>query len=284
MKVISKLLKKKFKIVNYFNLKNNLKYNNLNLYINHVFFKRQRVIKLHSNYTDFIIDQLSIKRKKLNLRTFRNKYINIRYRQVVYLNWYRKNLKYFFNIQRRVKVLTKFCLKFKKHTYSIFKLMRKFELRLINVILRSKIVTLFSDAQYLILNGFICVNNSVTYDINYILKKGDKLNILFNKKHHINYREQFSSVITKYYRMWPYLYIISENNKYPARTKSNLTAKWLVKTIWTESDIPKYLEIDFITMSLIIVYEPSTILDILPYYYSHFKLFGLRLYNWRFRF
>jgi hypothetical protein len=57
---------------------------------------------------------------------------------------------------------------------------------------------------------------------------------------------------------------------------------WSLNLIWKKLDIPKYLEIDFLTMTIFVLYKPLHIKDIFPYYLLYTKFLTSRCYNWRF--
>nr|QIB71989.1 ribosomal protein S4 [Gruberia lanceolata] len=276
---LRKLINKKKQYHNYFNLNNNIKYLNLNTYFKSIFSTKietnnvfSRHFKNKSNFNSLGINRVS------------NKFIDLKHRQIMTIKSYRADLKYLFFIKKKEHYISKFCLKFKNKLYSNFNFLKYFELRLINVLLRVHFVHLLKDARFLIKNGFVLVNNKVVFNENYILKLGDKVNILFNKSFYVLYRECFSSSITRYYRMWPYIFTNFRNMNNASKEKTKIIPYWVTKSLWSEESVPKYLEVDYITMSFFIIYEPKTILDIFPYYYLNFKLNAVRLYNWRFYF
>ena len=54
----------------------------------------------------------------------------------------------------------------------------------------------------------------------------------------------------------------------PYKTQPTSTRKWIIKSLWMTTDIPKFLEVDFITNTIFIIYEPISYKDIFPFFFS----------------
>jgi hypothetical protein len=50
--------------------------------------------------------------------------------------------------------------------------------------------------------------------------------------------------------------------------------------LWLLPQFPKFLEVDYLTMSLIVLYNPIAIQDISPIHNKAIKVLNLRMYNW----
>jgi hypothetical protein len=66
------------------------------------------------------------------------------------------------------------------------------------------------------------------------------------------------------------------------KQRSNLVPDWVFTTKYDFSDIKPFMEVDYFTLSLFVVYEPYIL-----YYYPPTKLFSpnisiYRLYNWKY--
>jgi hypothetical protein len=66
------------------------------------------------------------------------------------------------------------------------------------------------------------------------------------------------------------------------KTKSHLLPKWILFSKNSFSDVSKYLEIDYFTLSVFILYEPFLWSDINPFTYVDTKFGVINLYNWKY--
>ena len=167
-------------------------------------------------------------------------------------NIFKKNKKIEFYMNRFLKKISK--VKFSNY-------LNIFEFSIINVLLNSNFFLNKNDIFFFIKNKFVFVNNKIVSNGNYVLKNGDVVNICFNKYYYFLYRKYLNNLT---------LNLNKYNNFYK---KNNFNLKndfnFVNKIIFLKNDVPNYLEVDYISMSLILLYNNV----------SNYNCFDLKLLN-----
>lgn len=218
---------------------------------------------------------LSIDRKNINN-------INVQSKHKHLLKFHRNNYNSTFETKFRSYRLTKVFLELSKIRGNFLARFFKMELVLVNILLRVKFAYNISDSSWLIKNGHIFINSVVCYNINYQIKKGDLINLAIFIPNYVNYRFYLSNEITRFCRMWTTYYKFLEIKQKPYKTQPTSKKKWLIKSFWNNSDIPKFFEVDFLTLSIIVVYSPLSNKDIYALFLNEFKLSFIKYYNWKY--
>ena len=153
--------------------------------------------------------------------------------------------------------MNRFLKKISKVTFINY--LNLFEFSIKNVLLNSGFFLNRNDVYYFLKNKFVFVNNKIISDVNYTVKKNDIVNIYFNKYYYFLYRKYLNNLnLNKY-------------NFFFKKVSSNLKNdfSYINKLISLKNDVPNYLEVDYISMSLILLYK-----DIYTY-----NCFDLKLVN-----
>ena len=66
------------------------------------------------------------------------------------------------------------------------------------------------------------------------------------------------------------------------KTKSHVYPDWILYEQNVEDDVSKYLEIDFFSLSILIIYEPFFINDLNLHNLYHVKHNVINMYNWKY--
>lgn len=140
----------------------------------------------------------------------------------------------------------------------------------------------FTDSNFLIENGYVFINGVVCYNIYTILNIFDRIQLLNYNEEYIYHRFLISNNITKKARMWFTIQKLYLTRGKQFKTQPNLRKKWPIKIIWQLMDIPRFVEVDFITYTAIILYKPFSHLDIFKFFREDFKPELLRMYNWKY--
>jgi len=153
-------------------------FNNINYYNN--FFKNYNFYK----YNDLSNLELTIDSKNIDIKS--NLFS-------IYKN-NRNNLAFFLqkNFLRQIK-FNKFVKNFIKLSYT--RILYYIEFKLMNVLVKSNYFSNYKDAYFFIKNGFVLVNNKVNFNINYLVKIGEIIKIVFDKYYYLYYRERLNDII-----------------------------------------------------------------------------------------
>jgi len=177
--------------------------------------------------------------------------------------------------------LTKYLLKYNKflkfHTFLII------ELQLFNILLKTKIFPDSNSIETFIDNGLIFINNLICKNKYTPLFIGDFIQLIINIKYYILYKWYLNWTIQKKIR----LKIKSKKKLNPAslpddKQKSYTLPNWILTNKDYNNDIPKYLEVDYQTLSVMIIYEPLLWEEINPYNFLETKFGIINLYNWKY--
>lgn len=251
------------------------------------FKKSNLFVKTLITNTDFFI-KLNIKNYKYNLFTKSNSKkltlppkINITSRQISVLKQARLRIYNFYHKKSRNYKLTKFFLKLSGATNSINWLVN-WEFKLINILLRSKISRSYKQSLELIFCGYVFVNGVINTNKNHIVIKGDLIQIPINTNWFLRDRVQtnFFNLFLKDLRKY-----VKKNRLFSDRYSLKFSRgerSWLVENLRNFSKTPVYMEVDYSTLSIIILKQAVNFDEVLPVYINTFKPITSRLYNWRY--
>ena len=177
--------------------------------------------------------------------------------------------------------LTNYISKYKK--FIKFKTFIFVEMSLVNILIRSRFLTDHDSCKFLINNGLIFLNGLICTNPNFQLYVGDFLQLMINVKYYILYKWFANLVIKKKYKMRN---LIRKKSK-PSfsnedKKKSYHYPKWILFNKNLTDDVAKFIEIDFFSLSLIILYEPFLWSDLNFYNIIDQKFGIINLYNWKY--
>jgi hypothetical protein len=177
--------------------------------------------------------------------------------------------------------LTKYILMFNK--ISGFTLLKKFELNILNILIRSRFFLNFNVIQTFINNNFIWINGFQVNNIHFQLYLNDFIQINISWKYFIYFKWLLNLSKLKFNKInWKYN-IKLFNLKYRIKKFKMIKApKWIESNIYLYLDIPNYLEVDFLSLSIYIIYEPYNNKDINNLYLQFFSFNIMNLYNWKY--
>jgi len=112
---------------------------------------------------------------------------------------------------------------------------------------------------------------------------GDIVQVVISLNYYIIYRWLTNWYFQHTLKLTKYIQYRSNKSRYDlSKQKSSKYPDWLFRSIGRHSDIPKYLEVDFFTLSSFMIYDPIQSLD-----QSFVTLLENReriydMYNWKF--
>jgi hypothetical protein len=249
-------------------------------------FKQYRILKnLKKNFNFLNTNWFNLKKKTSNFLTSNKLRIpvsNIQSKQKYILKFYRLSTNIWFNTKYKSHTLTHF---FNSLSSNIFKSPFKFlknEFCLIIFLVKIHFALNFEDSNFLIENGYVFINGIVCYNKYFIVKLYDRIQLINCIDEYINYRFTLSSIITKKARA---LYTVkklflTKGKHY--KTQPNLFKKWPIKIIWNLFDIPRFIEIDFLTYTAILIYIPFSNIDFFKFFKEDYHYHMIRMYNWKY--
>lgn len=234
-----------------------------NLKKNH-FFKKTNLFKLLKHKTF----------KQCKFIFMRSKWFRIYYNN-------RKLLKYFYNFRTKKQYfLTKTLIKWIKKSQQSILLSNEFSI--VTLLLHSKFCLSYQHARDLIFLGQVYINARQISKINYVAKLSDVIQIIFSKKYFIFHKLLFITFLWKFSKIKYYFnrWYKHRYNFYKQHPKQ--FPNWLAKLMFFKLDVPLFLEVDYSTLSIIIIRYPYYFYELNLYWYKYINLYLTRLYNWKY--
>ena len=157
------------------------------------------------------------------------------------------------------------------------------ELVLIRLVQNSRFVYDRHSSRLLILEGLIYLNGCLAMNPDVRIFVGDIVQVVISLNYYIIYRWLTNWYFQHTLKLTKYIQYRSNKSRYDlSKQKSSKYPDWLFRSIGRHSDIPKYLEVDFFTLSSFMIYDPIQSLD-----QSFVTLLENReriydMYNWKF--
>lgn len=245
-------------------------------------------IDLHSNMYQWFNNNDSLKNwHSINFNKQKSRRISItriKFRPGYQVLWrrVRANLKHVLNLKYRYqKPLTRFISRFSK--VRGVPLLKKFEMSLTAILLSSRFVLTKNAAFKMISARWIYINGISCVDSNRVLVPGDVIQIPVSNAYYVAYRWMLSENFKLHTRLYPQLASMNATRKQskPKTPKAHYP-QWILNARMLTEDIPSFLEVDFLSLSIVVLFEPSTVFDFEKFKFKYLELFSPKLYNWKY--
>lgn len=177
--------------------------------------------------------------------------------------------------------LTNYLLKLLK--FVKFKILLLNEMQLNNIILKSRLIPDKFYTDFFIKKGLTYLNGFGCFNPNTILYVGDFIQAIIHVKYYIIYKWLLNWSIKKKIK----LKLKTKKKNSPARfndekIKSFLFPDWILTNKNILDDTSKFLEVDYFTLSIVILYEPFLLSEFNIYNFIAAKYGIINLYNWKY--
>jgi ribosomal protein S4 len=194
----------------------------------------------------------------------------------------RKNILSSLNLSYKYqKKLTTYLSKF--HKLVKFKLFLFFELRLLNVLVKSRFLSDLEFSSYLIknknifVNGIICLNPMLQLFVN------DFVQMYINIKFYIIFKWIKSWTLKKKIKLKKRtIKKVTFSRSNEEKTKSFTLPNWILSNKNIIEDVSNFIEVDYATLSFFILYEPISWNNFSYYNIIDKKYNIMNLYNWKY--
>ena len=197
----------------------------------------------------------------------------------------------------RISVKESLNLKF-KYQYTLTKYLTRFfnqtknyyfstsDMTLKNIVMYSKLLPDVNTFNNFLQNKLIYVNGGVTIIPNQVLVKSDFIQFIVSQWYYIMYRwlSNWTNVRTKKFKRLVYRKGLALRHKLmkTKKQKSNYTPLWIHNTRYDLSDVKPYLEVDYFTLSVFILYDPFFLYYSSPDDLPDSRVNIYKLYNWKY--
>lgn len=206
-------------------------------------------------------------------------HLNNKWFKLYYNN--RKILKKFLFLKNKKQYFTtKFLSSFLKKSF--FNIYENVELNLLNALLRSRFALSYQHAKDLLFLGYVYINGKQCKNDFYLLKSSDCVQLILDDVYLVNYQYQYLNLKKKQKNI-KYCFQRWYNHRfdfYKQHTKR--FPNWLLKLLFLRLDVPLYIEIDYTTLTFIILRPPFWFYELNTYLYKYINIYFIRLYNWKY--
>lgn len=185
-----------------------------------------------------------------------------------------------FNLKKKkAQTTTKFVLKINKYKPMHFK--QFIELSLNNFLLRTRFSLSLNHNSTLLNNKMVYVNSKLASKGGLILKKNDLVQLLFTKSFFYFYKYSYNLVFKRLSKLNYCVWRIQSSKKRKNKQQIKSFPSWLKNIFFFPYSIPKYLEVDFVSLSSVLIYEPVSTIDFNPYIYWNLNYFFYKVMSWK---
>lgn len=184
------------------------------------------------------------------------------------------NFRYQFKLTRKITFLRRI-----KYSFSIWYM----ELSLYKILLNSRFIFDHKTSYELIDSGIVFINGILSSNPFMRLVVGDFIQLLVNIKYYITYR--WLNSWRKFNRIKLIKLINHKRNssRYDlSKQVSRHIPDWVFNYIFKNLDIPKYLEVDFFTLSSILLFHPTKVNQVNPLSLIEDRRKIYTMYNWKY--
>lgn len=154
------------------------------------------------------------------------------------------------------------------------------ELTLLNLLFNSHFVTDIQLSKLLINSNVVFVNGILSNNDNLSLFKGDFIQIIVSLKYYIIYRWMLNWNKYKRTRLLKLAKVkFKKQGMMRDKQKSTNLPDWVLTSRIKSFDIPKYLEVDYFTLSTFVLYEPFLLNDFNPLSVVDSRIEIFNMYN-----
>lgn len=150
------------------------------------------------------------------------------------------------------------------------------EMNIKNILDRCNFFLKSNDLNRYFLEGCIYVNGKVCQK-NYVLKKNDFISLEYDENYYYYFRENYNNLNN--------ISIFLKNvlNKSNFEKFKNISiSKKIFNFANFNNDIPKFLEVDYLTMTCVVLYIPTKYKNFNSVNLKYLNIYLSRLYNWKF--
>ncbi len=185
----------------------------------------------------------------------------------------------FFSKFIKQKKITKFVHIFKH--FPIKKIIFFFEFSLFNILIQSHFLVFKKDVIFFLKNNLVFVNGRVVSNKFFFLGVGDRVQLVLNNEYYFFFRS-FNKILKAFsYKIRLSVRKIFLKKKDLYKQKASRVPNWVERIIFNKQVIPKYLEVDFFTLTSVVLRYSNNYYENNFVFFKFLSYFNIRLYNWK---
>ena len=227
---------------------------------------------LKSIFTEGYSDQLEI---PINRIRFKPGYARLWRR-------YRKELKTTLNLNYKYQSrLTKYLLRYYRRYKPINNLMVETEVR--HILLNTHLVPDLQTSNLMFANKMVYINGQLFINPNTLTLIGDIVQLIVHLHFYITQKWLLNWTYLKKLRWSKLIYTSSHKRSQTKKFKKHKNLPiWVLNTYSFKTDIPKYLEVDYLTLSCFVLYEPFYLHEYIFLEKEQTPYAVFNMYNWKY--
>jgi len=145
----------------------------------------------------------------------------------------------------------------KQYKASRFNTIYRLEMHLVNILIYSNFATDLNVSKNFIDSGYIYLNGFLLSSYKTLLFSPDFLQLVISLKYYITCRWLTNWHKKQYFRIKKYSFLQNSRQTWRLdKQKGYKIPNWVYQNKFYKYDIPKYLEVDFLTLSIFFLYDP----------------------------
>lgn len=156
-------------------------------------------------------------------------------------------------------------------------------LTLSNVLIQSLFLPDIFTTDLFINNKLVYVNGQNMINSSYTLLPGDHLQLVVHLHFYITYKWLVHWTIARRLKWKQTLKRVDKHRRVSHLKQKNYTIPiWVLQVRRFETDIPKFLEVDYFTLSTVVLYEPFQLIDFVTHEEATLPYPIFNMYNWKY--
>lgn len=158
-------------------------------------------------------------------------------------------------------------------------LIKSTELKIENLLLATHLIPDLLTCQEFLNAGLIFLNGRILFNGKVYALRNDLIQILVSMKYYILFKWLTNWGLVKQTRLSRLLYLSRIKTK---RVVRKVLPDWVLRKISYPYDVPKYVEVDYLTLSTFVLYEPFLLNDFTHIFQTFSRSPIYNVYNWKY--
>ena len=156
-------------------------------------------------------------------------------------------------------------------------------MQLINLLIKSRLVIDRATASLFLENTLVFVNGVENTNPICALYAGDFIQLIISLKYYVYHKWLLNWSLKQRLKLRKQtrkkLAIVSQTED---KKRSTHYAEWMLKNKRLIEDVAKFLEVDFLSLSVFVVYEPTSWIELTPDFVMETRYNIINMYNWKY--
>jgi ribosomal protein S4 len=149
------------------------------------------------------------------------------------------------------------------------------------VLVRARFALTLGASREMIEASWVYLNSIVVTNLKTTVQRHDFIQMPVTPKYFIYFRWMYSWMLKRKSKLMPRVIMIAEARR-SEKPRKVPYPDWILQSRYTDEDIPNYLEVDFLSMSIAVLTLPLRADEFDPYLISHLNVYTPKMLNWKY--